>query len=377
MKKNKIARLSFTQKTGLVVLVIAVTLLQSTVSTPSLKTLGVGMEAPEFSLNDLSDKKQTFSTLRGDTLTLLLFWASWSKNSGKALSRMEQLHNRYTDRGFSVIGINVEKQNIDGETETVIKKVVDSLQLSFPILVDRGLVTFHNYGVIAVPTIIILDKDRKIMFEMSGFPVVGRQEMTHFLAAEIEGKVAPVEMAGKTGYHPDKKAVRSWNMGVKALKSKRMADSAEMWFKKAILADPNFILPYLSLGSFYRAAGEIDAAKAQFGKAVALKPDNSAALCNLALILIEEGSLSDARKMLEKALQTDEAYTPGYYYLAYLTGKEGNMQKATELFGRAEEINPMDYRINVYRGKLFEEQQKLEPAAMSFKKGLQQLLQLQ
>lgn len=376
MKKNKKQCYSFKQRTGLIFLMVTVVLLQTTISTPSLKTLGVGTEAPAFSLPDLNGKKQKISTLKGDKLTLLIFWATWSKDSEKAIKQMEELHKKYKDRGLAVIGINVEKQSIGGETMAVIQRFAGDQQLSFPNLVDHGLVTFHDYGVIAVPTTVILDSDRKINFEMSGLPMIGSREMTHFLAAALEGKEAPVEVVKKTGYSPDKKAVRLWNMGGKALKSKRMAQSAEMWFKKAIIADPDFILPYLSLGSLYQEAGESVAAKEQFQKALVLKPDNSPALCNLALLLIDEGSLPAARKMLEKALKADEAYTPGYYYLGYLTGIEGDLQKANELFERAEEINPLDYRVNVYRGKMFEEQNKLEPAAASYKNGLKQLLNL-
>ena len=375
MKKKIKKRFFLKKKIRLVILIMTIALLQSTISIPSLKTLGVGTEAPNFSLQDFSGKGQNFSSLKGDKLTVLLFWATWGQNSVKALEQLEELHKKYQSNGLKVVGINVEKQHINSATMAAIKKFTGSLELTFPNLIDHGLVTFHEYGVIAVPTTVILDNDRKIKFEMSGMPMLGNEEMKRFLAAEIEGKAAPVQVA-KAGYYPDKHAVRSWNMGVKALQSKRMAHTAEMWFNKAIAADPNFILPYLSLGNFLKEAGKGDAARKQFQKAIAIKPDYSPALGSLALLLIEDGSYSAARELLEKALKADEAYTPGYYYLAYLSGKEGNLEKAEELFGKAEAINPLDYRINVYRGKMFEDLNKLEPAAASYKKGLQQLLQL-
>lgn len=367
----------FKQKTGLIILIVTVALLQSSVSTPSLKTLGVGMDAPDLAVQDFSGKAQKLSSLKGDKLTLLIFWATWSKNSEKALKQMEKIHTKYKDQGLSVLGINVERQNIDGKTLTAIKRVADELNLSYPLLVDQGLVTFNDYGVIAVPTVVILEKDRKIRYEMSGWAPTGIREMSHILAADIEGIAAPAEGVAKTGYHPDKKAVRSWNMGVKALKSKRMAQSAEKWFKKAISADPKFILPYISLGTYYKNEGELAAAKEYFEKAVMLDPDNSIALGDLALLLIEEGESTIARQHLEKAIMIDEAYSLGYYYLGYLTGKEGNMKKAAELFTRAEEINPLDYRIQVYRGKMFEDQKDLPQAVKSYKKALQQILNLQ
>jgi Tfp pilus assembly protein PilF/peroxiredoxin len=353
---------------------MTVTLLQSSVSASALQNLAVGTEAPDFTLQDFSGAKQGFSTLKGDKLTVILFWASWSRQSEKALKQMEELHQKYKKQGLSVIGINVERQTIDAQAMQDIKGTSDGLKISFPTLVDHGLIAFHDYGIIAVPTTVILDKDRKIKFEMSGFPLVGTRDMIHFLAAAIEGKAAPDEVAKKTGYQPDKNAVRCWNMGIKALSSKRTADSAETWFKKAISADPDFILPHLSLGTYYQEQGDLAQAKEQFQQALNRKPDNAAALSKMGLLLIDEGASAAARTMLEKAIKVDEAYAPSYYYLGYLTGKEGDMKKAAELFAGAEEINPLDYRINVYRGKMFEAQNNLEQAATSYKNALKQML---
>jgi len=365
------------KKNLLIILFATFALLQSSISVPALKTLGVGTEAPDFELMDLNGKKQNFSSIKGDKQTILLFWASWSRQSEKALKEMEKLHKKYQNMGLSVVGINVERQTIDAKAMADIQGIHDRLQITFPILIDRGLVSFHDFGVIAVPTTVILDKDRQIAFELSGFPLVGARDMIHFVAASIEGKEATVVLAEKTGYQPDKKAVRSWNMGVKALNSKRTYKSAEMWFKKAIQADPKFIQPYLSLGIFYQEQGKSPQAREQFQRVLQEQPDNVKALSQMGLSLLEEGSLASAREMLEKAIKADEAHTPSFYYLGYLTGREGDLKKAAELFTNAEEINPMDYRINVYRGMMFEEQNNLSEAARSYKNALKQLLNLQ
>ena len=367
----------FRKKNFLITLITIFAILQSSISVPALKTMGVGTEAPQFSLKSIEGDSQNFSSLKGDKLTVLLFWASWSKQSEKALRQMEKLYAKYKDLGLSVIGINVEKQTIDDKAMADIKKIIDRLQLTFPTLIDHGLVAFHDYGVIAVPTTVILDPNKKIMFEMSGFPLVATRDMIHFLAASIEGKTFSAEVTEKNRYHPDKKAVRSWNMGVKALQSKRTFKSAERWFTKAIKADPQFILPYLSLGTFYKQQGKREQAKKQFQVALIRQPDNAKALSQMGLLLLEENSMETARDLLEKAIEVDEAYTPSYYYLAYLSGKEGNMEKSAELFSSAEAINPMDYRINLYRGMMFEEQKDLKQAATSYKNALKQLLNLQ
>ncbi len=371
-----ISNISRKHKALFIFFIVAVILLQSTVSTPALKTLGVGSEAPDIQLVDLGGTKQSISTIGGGKLTLLVFWASWSNSSAKALKQMEEFYKKYKDLGLSVVGINVERQSIDPKTVAEIVGVVDKLKLSFPILIDHGLTAFHDYGVIAVPTTVIVDNDKKIKFEMSGWSMVSQRELIRFVTTGIEGNSVVAADVMDGAQSPKNNAERYWNMGIKAMKSKRQRKSAEKWLKKAIKADPDFILPYLSLGSYYRKTGQEKAAKEQFEKALKLQSDNVAALGDLALILMEEGNNSSAKELVEKAIKEDEAYTPGYYYLAYLTGKAGDMQRATELFSRAEEINPLDYRINVYRGKLFEAQDNREQAAISYKNALKILLHL-
>ncbi len=364
-------------KPVLVIFVAVIVLLQSSICTAALRTLGVGTDGPKFSLQEIKGDKQNFSSLKGDKLTILLFWASWSRQSEKALKQMEKLYVKYKDQGLSVIGINVERQTMDDKVLADIKGAIERLKVSFPILIDRGLIAFHDYGVIAVPTTVILDKYRKIVFVMSGFPLVGTRDMIHFVTAVIEGKKIQAEVAQRTGYHPDKRAVRYWNMGIKALKSKRSFNSSENLFKKAIAADPNWVFPYLSLGRFYEKQNDFKQAGEQFQKALTRDPSNVKALSSMGLVLMKEGgSLDEAKRLLEKAININESYTPSYYYLGYLLGKEGDTKKAAELFAGAEKINPMDYHINMYRGMMYEEQNNMEQATRSYKKALKQLLNL-
>lgn len=357
-------------------IVIAI-LLQSTVSTPSLKTLGVGSEAPDFLLLDLEGTHRNFSSILGDKLTLLIFWATWSNQSEKALRHMEELYRKYRHQGLSVVGINVEKQVIDRKNVAVVAEVADRLQLSFPVLVDHGLNAFHSYGVIAVPTTILIDKNQKIQFEMSGWPITAVQEMNSILAAHFEGEKVGAKEEVKVDRSPENKADRYCQIGVKALKSKRTEKGGVKWLKKAISADPDYILPYLSLGAYYHEKGEKEAAREQYEKAVKLQPNNSRALGGLALILLQEENYSAAQKRVESALDADKTYTPGYYYLGYLKGRQGEVQHAQELFNRAEEINPLDYRIHLYRGRMFEERNNLGQAVENYKKALELILHLE
>ncbi len=182
--------------------------------------------------------------------------------------------------------------------------------------------------------------------------------------------------AEKKGYQPDKNALRFFNMGKNTLKSRRMADTAEMWFKKAIDADPRFVQPRLSLGKFYLQKGDLPAAKAQFEQSLAREPDNVVALCEMGMLLANEGKIEEGKALFTRTLKADDAYTPCYYYSGFVLGKKGEMAEALRMFDAAMAINPMDYNIHVYKARMYEENKMPRESAESYRKALELILGL-
>lgn len=341
----------------------------------TLQALQTGMEAPDISLRTVSDETKTFAAVKGEKLTVLVFWSTWSSKSEKILLRMQQLHEKYKGQGLSIVAINVNEQRISSGTLTEIRSISEKLHIGFPLLVDHGLVAFHDYGVIAVPTMVVLDKDRIIKNELSGYPLVGSEAMIDFVVATIEGKKTPVVEA-KATYQPNKNALRFYNMGKTTLRSKRMAETAELWFKKAIEADPAFVLPHLSLGDLYLRRGDTALAQAAYREALARAPANPIALCELGMMLINEGKGKEGAALFDAARKAEESYTPCYYYAGYARGKEGRLEDAQNLFNDAKKINPFDYNIFVYQGKVFEEQKDRKNSFEAYKKALAIVLRL-
>jgi Tfp pilus assembly protein PilF/peroxiredoxin len=342
----------------------------------TLQELQVGMEVPEFSLRTISGETSKLAELRGEKLTILFFWSTWSKNSAKGLARMEKLHHQFGDRGLSIIGINADGQNLNVNTIEAVKEMTGTLKITFPMLLDQGLSAFRDIGVIALPTTVILDRERIIRYELSGYPLVGVEELADYVTAAIEGN-KPAMLAGKKGYQPDKNALRLFNMGRNTLKTRRMAEAAEGWFKKAIAADPRFVQPHLSLGKLYLQRGDIPAAKAQFEQSLAKEPDNVVALCEMGMIIAGEGKTEQGMTFFEKTLQADDAYTPCYYYRGYLLGRTGKHAEALKLFDAAMEINPNDQGVRIYKARMYEENGMPQQAAEEYRKALAAALRLE
>ena len=339
----------------------------------TLEGLYVGAEAPDFTLEDIKGQNLAFKDFKGEKLTMIVFWSTWSRNSKKALAGAQKLYAAYKDKGLSVVAVNANGLQISPDEITAINDIIANLGLEYPILLDQGLAVFHDYGVIALPSTVILDPERIIRYELSGYPVVGSEEIFDFTVAHIEGR-EPKAVVKKKGYQPDKKAMRFYNMGKNALNSKRMAATAEMWFKKSAEADPKFVQPHISLGRFYIAQNKFEQAREQFDSALQKEPENVVALCELGMLLVGDEKFEDARILMQKAIEVEEYYTPCLYYLGYLYGKEGNMEESADMFARALEINAMDMNIYIYKGLTVEESGNQAEAAQAYRKALEIIL---
>lgn len=348
---------------------IVLVLVNSTVSSSALNSLEVGMEAPDFRLSDLARTSYRLDDLQGNKLTVVVFWATWSENSQKALQQMQELKQRYGAGGLSVIGVNVDRQDMNEAALANVKQLIERQKITVPVLIDHGLAVFDSYGVIAVPSLVVLDRSRVIRRELSGYPLVGADSLKQYLEATFENRPQAVSVAG--GYQPDKKAVRLWNMGKSSMRSERTVAQAEGWFVKAIAADPSFTQPYLSLGTLYYQQHKLADARKQFEAVLQRKPDHVLALSSLGHLLLEQGELAAAESHLLKAVKADDSYLPSYYWLGILKGRQKEFGQALTWFNQAEARNPREYRLFMHRGQLYEEQGNLPAAVSDYRKALE------
>ena len=339
----------------------------------TLQSLQTGMKAPDFSVKGMDGQAKKFTDLKGQKLTAVIFWSTWSLNSGKALARMEQLYDKYRGKGFSVVAIDVDGQNITDDTLSKIKAEINGLKITFPVFVDYGLVTFHDYGIIAVPSTVLLDGSRLIKYELSGFPVIGSDDMAGYISSTFEPGAAP-RIVMKKGHEPDPEAVRCYNLAMRMLKSPRSAMMAPMWLKRAVETDPKFALPYISLGDIYASQDHADLARQQYEAAMANAPDNVIAMCKLGEVLVSQGKTGQGKALIEKAMKADDSYTPCYYYLGNIYGDEGKLAEAEKMFAEAVKINPMDPEIYIHEGKTYEKLGKTKDAATAYGNALKIIL---
>ena len=117
--------------------------------------------ASDFALPQLDGSPVTLSALKG-RVVVMEFWATWCGPCRSSLPSLEVIHQRYRDRGVSVLLIN------EGEGEEVIRAWAGR-RFTAPILLDAAQVVGEQYQVRAVPRIFLIDQAGRIVYMHEGY----------------------------------------------------------------------------------------------------------------------------------------------------------------------------------------------------------------
>ena len=134
--------------------------------TDPLQALGLqapkeAVDAPDFSLPDLSGKQIPLKQLRGK-LVFLNFFATWCGPCREEMPGMERLYRAHQDKGLVVLAVNLQ------ESAKTIRPFVQSLKLSFPTVMDAEGAVSREYGVRALPVSFLIGRDGKIVWRAIG-----------------------------------------------------------------------------------------------------------------------------------------------------------------------------------------------------------------
>lgn len=120
-------------------------------------------KAPGFALLDLTGKSVNFSQYDGKVV-LVDFWATWCPPCRRSIPDLSELHGKYNNRGFEVVGISLDQAGAD-------KVAQFAAQLKIPYTVVMGNVQVANDWNIgsAIPIAFLVDRKGEIVDRFVGY----------------------------------------------------------------------------------------------------------------------------------------------------------------------------------------------------------------
>lgn len=121
--------------------------------------------AADFTAEGLDGQKYQLSKLLEKGPVFLDFWTTWCKPCMVELPELGKLHEKYKDRGFTLLTVASDDQ----KTLAKVKPTVKQHGWTFPVLLDPKREIGNPYNVRQYPTSYLIGQDRKIVSVHLGY----------------------------------------------------------------------------------------------------------------------------------------------------------------------------------------------------------------
>lgn len=166
----------------------------------------VGSEAPPFALPVYNaeaaqaSRAGTMLLLGEDTedkdvrLVVVSFMASYCKPCRAELTLLQQLHERYKDKGLRIVGVAIDSEPAGQKALTELLK---EKKVSFPVVRDQYNLVARNYlgTKVPLPSVFLVDPAGKISFVSRGYS----EEISKRLSSMTERALAATASAAGKG----------------------------------------------------------------------------------------------------------------------------------------------------------------------------------
>ena len=118
--------------------------------------------ATEFSLSSLAGQPVSLSQYKGNVV-LVNFWATWCGPCQQEMPLLDQMYKKYKPAGFTLLGVNVDKE------APAVKELLARKPVSFPVLLDPENSVSRAYHVADMPSSVIIDRKGIVRYVQRGY----------------------------------------------------------------------------------------------------------------------------------------------------------------------------------------------------------------
>ncbi len=286
-------------------------------------------------LDDLNGKTVNVTNFFAKRPVILVFWElatdkSFLNYSLDELLFLNDFYEEYHDKaGLEVFGIYtpVDDKDIPESEILKVKNLVKMNKITFPVLIDTGFKMFREYGVIALPSTVMIDKKGTIEFIYPSFPIAARPLFSEKImdlvgAAKIVQKKEDIKIKERESH-----SRRLYHYALQMYK-RGLAGQAMSPLKKSLDLDPDFTWSHNLMGIILRKSGDFEGSKKEFERAIKLDRYNAPAHFNYGLLLFENERYNEAEEQFSVSVALDDAMAEAHYVLGLLYKKTDRPNEA-------------------------------------------------
>ncbi len=113
--------------------------------------------------------------------TVIDFWASWCVPCRQSFPHLDQLYRTWLGRGFDLIGVSVDDDPVAA------RRFFTQFRPRFPVAWDATAVVRERFGVVSLPTTVLLDKEGSTVLRNVGFELSDHRYLAEQVRRLVEG----------------------------------------------------------------------------------------------------------------------------------------------------------------------------------------------
>ena len=126
---------------------------------------GAGSDPPaDFTLPDLDGRPVALNQFLGKKPVLLVFWATWCPECKAAIPEINAMATGPLSAKLQVLGIDFR------ESREKVSAAVKARDIRYPVLLDKKGQVARAYGVVGIPTYVLIGRDGKILYREHVLP---------------------------------------------------------------------------------------------------------------------------------------------------------------------------------------------------------------
>jgi peroxiredoxin len=122
----------------------------------------VSGKAPDFVLKSNTSENLQLKDQVGNVV-MINFWASWCGPCRQEMPRLEEIYQKYSKFGFTILAVSVDEDTLAAD------KFMNKVKVTFPYLYDNSNKVSELYAVEAMPTTILVDRSGQKRFLHKGY----------------------------------------------------------------------------------------------------------------------------------------------------------------------------------------------------------------
>ena len=122
-------------------------------------------KVPDIKLKRMNGKSVMLQDFLKKGPVLINFWATWCAPCKKEMIFLEEFHKKYSDQGFRVLAISTDSP----KSMSKVKSYIRAKKHTFLVGLDPNQEVAKKMNAMVMPTVILIDKDRKVSWYHQGF----------------------------------------------------------------------------------------------------------------------------------------------------------------------------------------------------------------